>query len=467
MIKFTSNNDFDFQIESVNIITDDKQLTKRASAKELLNFEKTANQTDLHIIALGAYEGTGFNRNGDMFKESECKNNYHYFKVANRAVHRHHKNKPDSPKYGNIKAAAYNEPMKRIELIVGLDNDKCADILDEQEKRGNTNWSMASKQAYDLCTWCGHKARTDADRCEHIPAKIGELNKEGEMCGMENPDPRWFEISYVHRPADRIGMSLGKVASDRVKPMLPRDYLQIYTGFQAPEEEIYISKKAADKRELLHKLAEMEKHLDAVAKKEPKSGKDLYLKRQASKLNKGKKIEGKEMDELRKHEPSKAFKGMSDKGIIMGPDEFSNYAFGDKLQPDAVEGMKSHLPDVFSQLEQEGGADAVNNERFEAGAGGLPPELQNLIGQLFQDHSLFGPQAHNRVIKITIELGGAGKTDNDIKPSPTPEEKSKKASDEFLAKQYAAYKLAQLAYLQEQGKLDEEVMWNAVIQNRS
>ena len=474
MIKFTSNNDFDFQIESVNIITDDKQLTKRASAKELLRYDKTPNQTDLHIIALGAYEGTGFNRNGDMFKEADCKSNHHYFKVANRAVHRHHKNKPNDPKYGNIKAAAYNETMKRIELIVGLDNDKCADILDEQEKRGNTNWSMASKQAYDLCTWCGHKAKTDKDRCEHIPAKIGELNKAGEMCGMENPDPRWFEISYVHRPADRIGMSLGKVASDRMKPMLPRDYLAIYTGFQAPESEIYISKKASDKRDILHKLAEMEKHLDAVAKKGGKSsGKDLYLQRQASKLNKGKKIEGKEMDELRKHEPSKAFKGMADKGIVMGPDEFSNYAFGDKLKPEAVQGMKTHLPDIYSQLDQEGAGDVVNNEQFEPAPGNLlPPELQGLLGKLFQDHSLMGGPAHNRVIRITIEMGGAGGKPSgapeagELKPSPAPEEKSKHAADKELAKIYASYKLAALNYMQEKGILDEEVLWNAVIQNR-
>ncbi|NBQ69848.1 MAG: hypothetical protein EBU46_13915, partial [Nitrosomonadaceae bacterium] len=198
MLKFTSNNDFDFAVESVTLLTDsNKQLVKRASAKHLLKYEKTAGQEDLHVIALGAYEGTGFNRNGDAFSEADCRKNHHYFKRADRAVHRHHKNKPTDPKFGNIKAAAYNEPMKRIELIIGLDKEKCADILHEQETEGNTNWSMASKQAYDVCSWCGHKAKTDKDRCEHIPKKIGELNRKGEMCGMHNPDPRWFEISYV------------------------------------------------------------------------------------------------------------------------------------------------------------------------------------------------------------------------------------------------------------------------------
>jgi hypothetical protein len=35
-----------------------------------------------------------------------------------------------------------------------------------------------------------------------------------------------------------------------------------------------------------------------------------------------------------------------------------------------------------------------------------------------------------------------------------------------LAKQYTAYKLAALRYLEEQSKLDEETMFNALIQNR-
>lgn len=468
MIKFTSNLDFNFDIESVSIITDSKQLTKRASAKDLLKFNRTPNQTDLHIIAVGAYEGTGFNRNGDMFKEADCKSNHHYFKAADRAVHRHHKNKSSDPKFGNIKASAYNEPMKRVELILGLDNDKCADILDEQEKRGYTNWSMASKQAHDICTWCGHQAHTDKDRCEHIPAKIGELNKEGVMCGMENPKPKWFEMSYVHRPAERIGMSL-KLASDtsKVKPMLTKDYLAIYTGFEAPTDDLYISKKASDKRSLLRKLAEMEKHVDAIAKKGPKSSKDLYLARQASKINKGDKVPDKDMDNLKKHEPSKAFRGMADKGVVLGPEDFSKYLFGDRVNQQSVDGMKSHLPDIYSQMEQDpaAGCEMVNNERFEPSQSDmLPPELKALVSKLFGDHSLMGDPASKRVVKITIEVGNPSES---LKAAPVPEARSKEAFDKELAKVYASYKLAALNYMQENNKLDDEVIFNALIQNRS
>ena len=469
MIKFSSTQDWDFDIEAVQIVTDSKQLTKRASARELLKFARTPNQTDLHIIALGAYEGSGFNRNCDMFKEADCRKNAHYFRDADRAVNRNHKNKPTDPKYGNIKAAAYNENMKRIELIIGLDNDKCADILDEQEKKGSTNWSMASSQAYDICTFCGHKAKGDNDRCEHIPDQLGEINKQGEMCGMENPEPKWFEISKVGRQADRIGVSL-KLASDssRLKPLTTKDYLALYPGFVPPiekEAELILSKKASDKRELLHKIAAMEKHLETIAKNGPKSNKDSYLSTQAHKINKSPKIEDKDIDSLRKHKPDKAMKAMADKGVMLNPDEFSKYLFGDRIKPEGVEGMKSHLHDVYSKAEENptDAAKIVNSEKFEPSASDmLPPELQQLINKLFEGHSLMGSPASQRVLRITIQMGGP----SSLKSTPIDEAKTKEAFDKELANVYASYKLAALNYMQEQGTLDDEVLWNALIQNR-
>ena len=457
MLKFTSNSDFNFDVESVSIITDNRQLTKRASAKELLNFKKTAGQTDLHVIALGAYEGTGYNRNGDAFMEKDCKSNHNYFVKAGRAIHRHHKNKPSDPKFGIIKASAYNEPMKRIELIIGLDNDKCCDILDEQEKKGHTNWSMASKQAYDICSWCDHKAKTDADRCEHIPAKLGELRDDGEMCGMINPEPKWFELSYVSRPADRIGMSL-KLASDNNHRMQTLDYINRYGNIYVPDDLVTISKKASDKRSLLHKLSEMEKHVDAVSKGSLSSSKDKYLN-MASKVEHD-NIPPEVMSELRKHDPSKLLKMLAENGIIFSPEDFSKYVFDNKVGKKQVDGMKSHLPNSFSKMEDEGCDEAVNNESYEPSCSDIiPPEIKKLISGLIDNHSLSGDKMHGRIMRITI-IKGMGPKKEECK------EQSKEAFDQELAKQYIAYKLAALNYLNEHNNLDEDIMWNAIIQNR-
>lgn len=465
MIKFTANTDFNFDYPLSAIINSLSPLTKVASAKEALKFEKTPGQTDLHVIALGAYEGTGFNRNLDGFTAEDCKNRHHTFKDAGRAVHRHHKNKKTDVKYGTIKASAYNDPMRRIELIIGLDNDKCSDILEEQEKKGQIAVSMASKQAYDLCTWCGHKSKTGKeDRCEHIPAKLGELNDQGIMCGMMNPSPNWFELSYVSRPADRIGMSLNKCASDeRIKPLSTSDYLQIYTDFQTPEDEFYISKKAEDKRDLLRKLAEMEKHVDAIAQGKGKStSQDLFLRRQA-RLKKSEKIGDNDIDELRKHSPDKALRGLADSGMLLSPEEFTKYIYGKRANPCVCEGMKTHLPRIFSKLDDDGNADVVNSEKFDPDElGMLPKELKSLVSRLFEGHSMFGAPSVRRVMRITIETGPKG-DDTSLKPKEAP---TKNKADEKLAEVYATYKLAALQHILDHDKLDDVILWNALIQNR-
>ncbi len=463
MIKFSRTSDFDFDMPSVSLLHSAKELTKRASARDLLKFEKTAKQTDLHIIAVGSYEGTGFNRNGDAFSEKDCISNHNHFTKSNRAVHRHHKNKPEDPKYGNIKAAAYNKPMRRIELIVGLDNDKCSDILDEQEKTGNSNWSMASRQNHDVCSWCGRKAHTEKDRCEHIPKNIGELNKVGEMCGMHNPNPNWFEISYVRRPADRIGMSLKLASDSTIRPMTTGDFLSIYTGFTPPVDELLISKHAEDKRTLLQKLAEIEKHVDAISKAERPAGKMLHMARTAKKLNQAEDISPQTMDELRKFEPSKLLKALADKGIVFSPDEFTKYTFGDRVPAERVKGMKTHLPGMFSGLNDTDTAEIANNDKFEPSQSNmLPPEIKKMVESLIGGHSLSSEPAVRRVMRITIMCGNG--EDKHVEPKLEP--KTKEAFDKELAKQYCGYKVAALQYMSDNDLLDEDVLFNSIVQNR-
>ncbi len=448
MYKFTQTSWWDFGMEAVSLVKDAKSLTKRASAKDLLKYEKTKGQEDLHIIALGAYEGTGFNRNGDCFREEWCEKNAHYFKDADRAIHRHHKNKPTDPKYGNIKAAAYNKPMKRIELIVGLDMDKCADILDEQEKKGVTNWSMASKQAYDICTWCDHKASTDDDRCEHIPDKIGELNKQGQMCGMDNPNPKWFEMSHVKRGADRIGLSLQKAAGDKVTPLLTRDYLNLYPGFTAPSDDCFIiSKRAADKRLLIKKLAEIEKHINGQCITEQSKKTDETFAATE-------KISASLLDELRDSDPEKFFKLAAEKGIILSPENFFGYVFGDRIKEAAVLEVKSILNNIFETLEKD--AAVINSEIFDADNSLFEVSRERqLISKIANSHSLYKPFVDNRLIQNICKVAEA-----------KPTERSNDPYTLELAKQYVSYKVAALTHISDIGKLNDELMFISVLQNR-
>jgi hypothetical protein len=478
LVKFSATNDWNWDTAPVQLIHNTNTLTKAGADNSELRVEKTAGQTDALVIALGAYEGTGANRNGDIFKEAACADHYKTFirsgkkgkdgKYDGRALNRHHKNKPEDPKYGNIKAAAYNKNMKRIELVIGLDNDKCAEEIQKLAEGKQINVSMAAKVAYDKCTWCGYEAKDDKHRCKHIPKELGEINKRGEMCSMDNVDPKWFELSIVGRPADRIGMSL-KLASDSNYIKTASDYLEMYPGFVVPSDDdscLTISKYASEKRQLVKKLAAIEKHIDGVIEGGPKTSKDKFVVEQKSKLNHADKISDETMEQLRKYEPSKLLRALTDQGIIFSPEDFMKYLFGSDSLKDSDEvarKMKTHLPSMFSDSEEDGD-DVVNEEKYEpSGSDIMPRGLLQMVKNLFDGHSLFDKPAHGRVMRITI-----------VKKMPTAklstkeehEEPSKEASIKELAKQYTAYKVAALRYLDEQNKLDEELIFNTLVQNR-
>jgi hypothetical protein len=479
LIKFSSTDDWRWDVDPVQLIHNVNTLTKAGADKSELQVEKTAGQTDALVIALGAYEGTGANRNGDIFKEAECLKHYKTFiksgskgrdgKYDGRALNRHHKNKPEDPKYGNIKAASYNHKMKRIELVIGMDNDKCAEEIQKLAEGKQINVSMAAKVAYDKCTWCGHAAKDDNSRCDHVPRMLGEINKRGEMCSMDNIDPKWFELSIVGRPADRIGMSL-KLASDNNYIKTAADYKSLYPGFVVPPDDtaevLSISKYASEKRALVVKLAAMEKHIDGVIEGGPKNSKDKYLVDHKSKLLEGDGISESTMEELRKYEPSKLLKALADQGIIFSPEDFVKYLFGAKKlsnSGDIFSKMKRHLPSMFSEIAEDGD-DEINEEKYEPSSSStLPHGILNIVKGLFDDHSLFDKPAHGRIMKITII-----KRNPSVKLNKSHEDKdiSKEASIKQLAKQYAAYKLAALRYMDSQNKLDEEVLTNSLIQNR-
>lgn len=137
MIKFTSPSGWDFgtkiasslKISSRGLIGNDRQdFLKQASAsfaKDLDNIKFAKDEYPLHLIALGASEAYSCNRNGDGFKEATCKK-YHDTFTKFAKFFRNHKNKPErgDPYYGTVKASAYNDEMRRVELICGLNMNK-------------------------------------------------------------------------------------------------------------------------------------------------------------------------------------------------------------------------------------------------------------------------------------------------------------------------------------------------------
>ena len=182
----------------------------------------------IHILAVGATEGYGPNRNGDGFDEATCLARHHTFAKEAR-YYRHHKNKHEKgdPWYGRVKLSAYNLPMRRIEcLTIGNMDKEAADrngglamlpeTLAKIERGDDVAWSMACKVAHDVCCNCHNKAAnrdeyctedtciSDTGRkmfgCKHGLTKVGE---DGTQQFVENPDCSYFDLSEVIRPADR------------------------------------------------------------------------------------------------------------------------------------------------------------------------------------------------------------------------------------------------------------------------
>jgi len=66
---------------------------------------------------------------------------------------------------------------------------------------------------FDVCTECGNMAPTRKQYCDHLKWQMNHLDpRTGVRYGALNPSPRFFDSSWVIRPADRTGYMLKKVA---------------------------------------------------------------------------------------------------------------------------------------------------------------------------------------------------------------------------------------------------------------
>lgn len=167
--------------------------------------------------ALGSFESFGVNRNGDGFARSELAANHDTF-VKNANYFKHHVNKDPALSRGKPVASALNEQTDMVDLIIVADRDKCEDQIQALESGGRVPTSMGAKVAFDVCTICGNEAKTRAHYCEHVkmgafePYGMTRVLPDGRVCGVMNPNPKFFDISDVIVGAAAESETLMKVA---------------------------------------------------------------------------------------------------------------------------------------------------------------------------------------------------------------------------------------------------------------
>lgn len=203
--------------------------------KEITRSHYKGTVYNMHVDTDNSYCVDGFavhncNVNGDFFPEAALSHfgkdyGYKTFEY-NAKIYKHHINKDPKASYGDVALAVYNPKYHRVELIVVLDNAKAPDIVERIDNGDYPEWSMGCRVPYDVCSICGHKAKTTKEYCEHLKYYIGRIHPgTGKQAYAINTHPNFFDISQVLIGADKTAKTHLKVASSGARPVVSSAYI--------------------------------------------------------------------------------------------------------------------------------------------------------------------------------------------------------------------------------------------------
>jgi len=239
----------------------------------------------VHLLAVGATEFYGPNRNGDGFECQVCRD-YHPTFVKYARFYRSHKNKDTKASYGIVKHSMYNETMKRIELICALNGSSAAakangGVLADREmeklaQHKDIPVSMACRVPFDICSHCGNVAPKKINYCDEVMCKAGGLKNnigtvldDGSILHAKNTRPGFFDISHVLRGADRIAFVLGELEKAASTSVLSGAELAERIGLSMPYSVMVgeAPPQIAPQLKLAYQLAEMEQSQPVLTKR--------------------------------------------------------------------------------------------------------------------------------------------------------------------------------------------------------
>lgn len=345
----------------VNLVED--SLIKTASndiQNKWASLDKDPNKAYLHVIAMTDSTKYGPNNNGDFFYGEDLKK-YHPTFVETAHVFLHHVNKDPKKSLGKPIYSFYNENMHRVELILALDKDKplAAKTIASIKAGKDIYVSMGVKVSHDICSICGNKAKTRKEYCTHLRYNMKKILQDGRQVYAINPAPlKFFDISVVSKPADKVAWALEKAASEG-HTSDNNDFFKL----SADLGEEYALEKAA--REGIQKLSELIKYVDGDITKLKDSEDNVKSQDQLDVIRDlGKKeirhldyptLSFEEMEDL-KTSPGDLLKGMSS---CHAPLSLSELAFasgkhhiGDAFKEHHIGQMLRIMPAILSMLER-------------------------------------------------------------------------------------------------------------------
>ncbi len=380
-------------------------------------------KTIVLVLALGSYEIYDLNRNADGFNERPYKDGFQptcgcckyepggWIKEAETVLHhyksfeqghnyRHHQNKDPEKRVGDVLRAFWNPVMHRVELLVVLDNDKAPDLAQAIADGAYPAVSMGCRIRYDVCTECGHRAPTRDKYCDHLKYHLREVSPRGLRYGALNPAPRWFDISWVIKPADQTGFMMKKVAD-------------VYEVRTAAADGEYLD-RVDEKRAAIQKISDIDKVIRGI----PVDHKTSPLSAQEARnieryrdttmphvLNKMPAIDDTTLGSLAKHPLPQVLSTMHAGGVILSMREMmkligAQLAPGQVIPDDALDAsvaMQGHIFELFAQhpqmLDQ-----IVDTGLFDINAKNVRPEIAEKMGHYLEKRSTIGDYLTRRLV---------------------------------------------------------------------
>jgi len=162
--------------------------------------------------ALPSGEQYGCNRNGDFFPESVLREHHGTF-VKTAGLFRHHQSK--MPRTGDVIESAYNDGVHAVDLLITAPRRSVEAEVIMLDKKATVATSMGASVPYDVCSYCGNKARTRMAYCDHLRNYMGKYIN-GRRVYAINTLPTFKDISLVVVPAAPESCIFHKVASSDI-----------------------------------------------------------------------------------------------------------------------------------------------------------------------------------------------------------------------------------------------------------
>lgn len=414
---------------------------------------KDDSQIMVHLVAMGDSDIWGFNKNGDHFSNDALIKYANTF-VTNGHVFREHDNTCPSKSIGTIKHAAYDpKGMRRVELLVWLDRDKAQQEFDLIKKGSALSWSMSCKVPWDECSICGNRASRVSNYCDCLKYNLGRyMHEKRAYAYAKNIHPKFFDISHVANPADRVARYLEYIKkddSDLAKAASSTDVTYVSSTLMAKAAGVNLDNRLSlNELIILEKLCEAETMYKSACEDGSINYKESSIYPFALKQN----FTTKEASVVKQASPSVFFRKMANSKSIMSFPAWVNYAFDmDSSSPEFKKASALYLPGIFNFIKESGCCDVPFMDMVSAGYD-TPDPIDVVMKDLEEKFSTEEEKVHSNVIHIMIDIDMDKLKNNKNKKETIKKEASAITCDDGLAKQmatsYANYQIQAISDIQ-------------------